>query len=169
MALNAYLKLKGAKQGDIKGSVTQKGREGKIMVIAVNHEIESPRDSASGLATGRRQHKPFIITKELDQSTPLLFSAMIDNENIVEWELQYFAPKKATTGAAGAGVETNNYTVKLTNATIINIKSIMLNNKDAAFAKFAPYEEIAFTYQKIEWTWVVGTISATDDWQARNV
>ena len=34
MALNAYLKLKGQKQGEIKGSVTQKGREGKIMVIA---------------------------------------------------------------------------------------------------------------------------------------
>lgn len=31
MALNAYLKLKGQKQGDVKGSVTQKGRENKIM------------------------------------------------------------------------------------------------------------------------------------------
>jgi type VI secretion system secreted protein Hcp len=33
MALNAYLKLRGQKQGEIKGSVTQKGREGKILVI----------------------------------------------------------------------------------------------------------------------------------------
>lgn len=49
MALNAYLKLKGQKQGDIKGSVTQKGRENKIMVIAVSHEVVSPRDMASGL------------------------------------------------------------------------------------------------------------------------
>jgi hypothetical protein len=29
MALNAYLKLTGQKQGDVKGSVTQTGREGK--------------------------------------------------------------------------------------------------------------------------------------------
>ena len=36
-ALNAYLKLKGQKQGEIKGSVTQKGREGRIAVIAVQH------------------------------------------------------------------------------------------------------------------------------------
>ena len=35
-ALNAYLKLKGQKQGEIKGSVTQKGREGAIAVIAVS-------------------------------------------------------------------------------------------------------------------------------------
>lgn len=31
----------------------------------------SPRDSASWLATGKRQHKPFTITKEIDKSTPL--------------------------------------------------------------------------------------------------
>ena len=63
MALNAYLKLKGQKQGDIKGSVTQKGREGKIMVIAASHDVLSPRDAASGLPTGKRMHKPFVITK----------------------------------------------------------------------------------------------------------
>src|SRR6185436_12501865 len=113
MALNAYLKLKGQKTGEIKGSVTQKGREGKIMVIAVSHEIVSPRDPASGLPTGKRMHKPFVITKELDKSSPLLYKALCTNENITEFELQFFAPKA---GGAGVGTEYNNYTVKLTNA-----------------------------------------------------
>lgn len=76
MALNAYLKLKGQKQGDVKGSVTQKGRENKIMVIAVSHEVVSPRDMASGLPSGKRQHKPFLVTKELDKSSPLLYKAL---------------------------------------------------------------------------------------------
>ncbi len=40
MALNAYLKLKGQKQGEIKGSVIQKGRENKIQVIAVSQEMQ---------------------------------------------------------------------------------------------------------------------------------
>lgn len=53
MALNAYLKLKGQQQGDIKGLVTRKGREGTIEVIEANHEIVSPRDAASGLPTGK--------------------------------------------------------------------------------------------------------------------
>jgi hypothetical protein len=30
----------------------------------------SPRDSASGLPTGKRQHKPFVFTKVIDKSTP---------------------------------------------------------------------------------------------------
>jgi type VI secretion system secreted protein Hcp len=167
MALNAYLKLTGKKQGDITGSVTQKGREGKIMVIAVNHEVASPGDAGSGQATGKRQHKPFVITKELDKSTPLLFNALINNEVIVTWELQFFTSQAK--GGAGSGTETNHYTVRLTNANITDIKSIMLNNKHPEFAKLAEYEEVAFTYQKIEWTWVNGGITASDDWEIQNV
>ena len=35
-------------------------------------EIKSPRDAASGLPTGKRMHKPSLITKELDKSSPKL-------------------------------------------------------------------------------------------------
>ena len=40
--------------------------------ITFEQEILSPRDAASGLPTGKRQHKPFVITKELDKSSPVL-------------------------------------------------------------------------------------------------
>jgi len=40
--------------------------------ITFEQEIVSQRDAASGLPTGRRMHKPFIITKELDKSSPVL-------------------------------------------------------------------------------------------------
>lgn len=164
MALNAYLKLKGEKTGDIKGSVTQKGREGKIMVIAVSHEIVSPRDAASGLPTGKRMHKPFVITKELDKSSPLLYSALVNNENIAEWELQFWTPQLKA--ATGTGQEVQHYTVKLTNANIASMAFRMANNKHPDLMKFAEYEEIAFTYQKITWTWTDGGITAEDDWEA---
>ncbi len=159
MALNAYLKLKGQKQGEIKGSVTQKGREGKIAVIAVSHEIISPRDAASGLPTGKRMHKPFIITKELDKSSPLLYNVLVNNENLTEWDLQFFQP-------SATGTEKQHYTVKLTNANIASIDFRMSNNKHPDLMKFAEYEEVAFTYQKIEWTWNEGGITAMDDWEA---
>jgi type VI secretion system secreted protein Hcp len=164
MALNAYLKLKGNKIGDIKGSVTQKGREDSIMVIAVRHEIVSPRDPASGLPTGKRLHKPFVITKELDKSTPLLFSVLVNNENISAWELKFWTPQLKAT--AGGGTEVQHYTVKLTNANIASIDFKMANNKHPELMKYAEYEEIAFTYQKIEWTWNDGGITADDDWES---
>ncbi len=161
MALNAYLKLKGQKQGDIKGSVTQKGREGKIMVIAVSHEIVSPRDMATGQPTGRRQHKPFVITKELDQSSPILYNVLCTNENIDQWELQFWTPQVS---GAGAGTEVQHYTVKLTNAKICDIKFCMLNNKNPELNRYAEYEEVAFSYEKIEWTLVKGGITSSDNW-----
>jgi type VI secretion system secreted protein Hcp len=158
MALNSYLKLKGNKQGDLKGSVTQKGREDKIMVIAVSHDIISPRDAASGLPTGKRMHKPFTITKELDKSSPLLYNALVHNEQITEWELQFWTP-------SATGAEKQHYTVKLTNASISSIAFRSLNNKNPELTKYVEYEEIAFTYQKIEWTWMDGGITGNDDWE----
>ncbi|MBV5313463.1 MAG: hypothetical protein JZU47_09215 [Prolixibacteraceae bacterium] len=40
--------------------------------IVFNQAIVSPRDAASGLPTGKRMHKPYVITKEYDKSSPVL-------------------------------------------------------------------------------------------------
>jgi type VI secretion system secreted protein Hcp len=159
MALNAYLRMRGQKSGEIKGSVTQKGRENKIMVIASEHSIVSPRDPASGLPTGKRMHKPFVITKQVDQSSPLLYNLMATNENIVDWELQFWRPSPT-------GIEEQYYTVKLTNANISSINFHQLNTQDPSLIKFAEHEEVAFTYQRIQWIWTSGGITSQDDWMA---
>ena len=164
MALNAYLSLTGQKQGLIKGSVTQKGREGKIMVIAAEQEVNSRRDASTGLATGRRQHKPLVIFKEIDQSSPRLYSALVGNETLSNWELQFWGPSIGT-AATASGKEVMRYTVRLSNAVISDIRFQMLNNKNPDLVRYAEYEEVSFVYEKIEWTWVQGGISASDDWQ----
>ncbi len=165
MALNANLYVKGQKQGPIKGSVTQKGREDSIMVIAVSHEIISPRDAVSGLPTGQRQHKALVITKELDKSTPLLYNALVTNENLTEVTLKFWTPQLRAT--AGTASEVQHFTIKLTNANIASIDFRMLNVKNPDLTKYAEYEEIAFTYHKIEWVWNDGGITAGDDWETR--
>lgn len=55
---------------------------------ASNAGVVSPRDAASGLATGRRQHNPMTISKPLEPSTPLLRES----------------PTKASTGAPATAV-----------------------------------------------------------------
>jgi type VI secretion system secreted protein Hcp len=161
MALGAYLRLVGQKSGEIKGSVTQKGREGKIMVIAMSHEVVSPRDPASGLPTGKRQHKALVITKELDRSSPILHQALGSNETLKECELQFWAPS-----AKGVGTEVQHFTIKLTNASIASIRMQMANVRDPELMKLETFEEVAFTYQKIEWTWTDGAVTAVDDWES---
>ena len=165
MALNAYLTLKGQKQGQIKGGVTQKGRENQILVHAVHHDIVSPRDAASGLPTGKRMHKPFIITKEVDKSSPLLCNALVNNENLTEFTLNFWS-MDTRAGLGAIGMEHQYYTIKLTNATISEIALDMVNNLTETGQKMPPMEQVAFTYQKIEWTWVDGGITSSDQWNS---
>ena len=44
-------------------------------VTGSSYQIVSPRDPSSGLATGKRMHKPFVITKDWGAASPEL-SAM---------------------------------------------------------------------------------------------
>jgi type VI secretion system secreted protein Hcp len=159
MALAAYLSIVAERQGPLRGSVTQKGREGKSLVIAVQHEIVCPRDPQSGIPTGKRMHKPLVLTKELDRASPLLQAVLCTNENIREARIEFWT-------ATATGQEKQHYTVRLTNANISSITFKMANIRSPKLVRFAEYEEIALTYQKIEWTWNDGGISAADDWEA---
>jgi len=158
MALNAYLSIVAQKQGQIRGSVAQKGREGKILVMGAMHQIVCPRDPASGLPTGKRAHKPFIILKELDRSSPFLFSILSSNENIASAEIQFWQPSPM-------GGERQHYTVRLINANISSIHFKMANNRYQKLMRLTEYEEVSFTYQRIEWIWNDGNLTGVDDWE----
>ncbi|WP_437669448.1 type VI secretion system tube protein TssD [Sorangium sp. So ce131] len=157
MTLNAYLRIVGERQGEVRGSVTQKGREGSILVTGVSHSLIGPRDPVTGRPTGKRMHKPFVVTKHLDRSTPFLLNILVHNENIPRWELQFYR-------SIALGVERPVFTVQLVNATISSIQFHMLNVKNPAQARVPEQEEVAFTYQKVVWTWHDGGVSAEDDW-----
>ncbi len=123
--------------------VAQKqGAIGPIELKGVSHEIISPRDVSTGQSSGKRMHKPFVITKELDKSTPLLLSALVDNENLTSVLIGLLRPGQAQAFA----------TIKLTNASL------------AGYATHGLTETWSFTYQKITWTYLDGGITAEDSW-----
>jgi type VI secretion system secreted protein Hcp len=161
----AYMSVKAQKQGQIQGSVIQKGREGKIMVIAIDHFMTSPTDAASGQPTGKHMHKPLLITKEVDKSSPQLHASFATNENLPEVQIQFWAPN--IKAAVGVGNEYQYYTVTLNNARITSVRHVMPNMKNPELQKYAAYEELALVYQKITWTWTDGGITFSDDWEAR--
>lgn len=162
MALNAFLTLKGKKTGNFNGSIVQKGRENKILVIAASHELAVPTDPTSGLASGRPRHTPFKITKELDKSSPLLYNALANNETLTDCKIEFW--DTAAKSSAGGANEVQKYTVRLINARITSIHFVMPNVKEPELMKYVEYEEICFAYQTIEWIWTDGNLSASDDW-----
>jgi type VI secretion system secreted protein Hcp len=157
MSLDATMRLTSEVQGEIKGSVTKAGLEDSIMVIGFSHEVHSPRDAASGLPTGKRQHKPIIVTKEIDKSTPLLLSALINNENITDMELRFWKPLRR-------GKKFQYYTIQLLNARIVNIQQEMLNNKYPENVLHNEREHVSFVYHKIVWTYEDGGLTSEDSW-----
>lgn len=154
----AYLEIVGETQGAIHGDVTIAGREDTIEVHAFSHQIIAPRDAASGLPTGKRQHKPMTIVKRIDKATPLLANLLTHNENLTTFTLTFW--RKDQTGR-----EVAYYKIELLNAQIVSIRPWMPNTNDPATAAIQPSEEIAFVYQKIIWTWQDGGITAEDDWE----
>lgn len=156
--LNAYMTAKGQSQGEIKGSATQKGREGKIVVIAVDHSLLSPTAPASGMATGRVQHQPLLVTKEVDRASVGLRNALLNNERLTDVTLQFWQPQMR--GGLG-GSEVMYYSITLKNARVVSMRHVMPNNRDPALATRAAYEEVGLLYENITWTWSDGGLSAT--------
>lgn len=162
MALLAYLRLVGSKQGEIKGSVTQKGREGRIAVIATDHELTIPIEPATGAPTGKRQHKPIRITKELDRSTPALRTFFITNEPVSTWELQFWRAQVGPGATGAAGAEVQHFTIRLANARVVGINFHLPNVRDPDQARLLEYEEVSFNYERITWIWNDGNFAAED-------
>jgi type VI secretion system secreted protein Hcp len=157
-ALNAYMRLTGETQGEIKGDVTQAGRVDSILVIAYSHDVLSPRDAASGLPTDKRQHTPLRITKQIDKSTPKLLTAWTNGEKMTSFELRFWQP-------SAIGKEVQFYTILLYNAQIVSVRQEMLNNQYPENVAHKEREHVTFTYDRIEWIIEDGGITCQTNWK----
>jgi type VI secretion system secreted protein Hcp len=135
-AFDAYMTIKGAKQGQFKGEAMSD----QIRLVSVVRD--TPR--ATAMPTGRRMHSTITITKEIDKASPMLTKAASTNELLSEVVITF------TGGAAGAKTAQK---IVLTNATILSVR------------KSGGNEMITLDYQNIEVTWTDGGKTATDDWE----
>ena len=128
------------KSGDFTGS--------PFNIEGVTHEIVSPRDAASGLPTGKRQHKPLTVTAEVGVAAPQLMNAITQNQTLPTIVISLYKPGTSTVGT----------TITLTNASVADFAN-------QCNASYPNCETASFTYQKITWTWLDSNISASDDWE----
>jgi type VI secretion system secreted protein Hcp len=160
MAVQIYASFKGIKQGDFKGESNQKGHEGTVPGVAFSYGVIVPRDTATGQASGKRQHQPVVFTKEWGASSPQFYTAAYTNEVLSQVAFNFYV-----TGPTGT--QQLDHTVKLTNATIVSVKqSLELPQQGGPVIDSRELEEISFVFQKIEITSIPGSTTATDDWVA---
>ncbi len=137
-------------------------------IIALDHDVSSPRDAASGLATGRRLHKPMVLTMELGRLFPLFHQAIFTNDTIEKMEIMFWSSRQHGQIASAAGKMLNVYTIILTNATVCDVRTASRNSKNPENTKYEVYQEVQFTYQKIESIYKDGNITGMDDWYKMN-
>ena len=158
------LSVKGTKQGQFKGEGARD--PSKMEAVAFSMEITSPRDVASGQASGRRQYKPLQITKRIGPSSPQFVQAVTTNEVLQTVTLDF-----VKTNANGEEIVF--YSIKLTNASVASVRQHTASDASggATSAKHTgadggadQLEDIAFTFQKIEIQNNESKTMATDDW-----
>jgi len=158
MPMPFHMSVNGKDQGNIsQGACKMQGREDTILCQALNHEVYIPHDPQTGLATGKRVHKPLSVTKVYDKASPKLYKALRTGEHMTEVSFKFYRIDEA-------GTEAHYFTIKLTEAIIVSIQPWVPNALDHSRESFTHMEDVSFTYQKIAWRWEPDGIEDEDDW-----
>ncbi|MEO1190944.1 MAG: Hcp family type VI secretion system effector [Pseudomonadota bacterium] len=167
MAQPGYMTISAETQGDLHpgcmsadsvGTFAKASHEDEIQVLAIEFEIARPVDTQTGSLTGLPQHRGVTITKMIDKSSGQLMQAMTEGEKL-QIAINWYRTKKA-------GSEEKYYTMKFTNATLVGRKIWIENTQDNNKNDLWQYENLTFTYAKVEETHEIsgtsGSASAED-------
>jgi len=147
--------IQGSKQGFFHGDRDATDIRG----LSYELQVTTPIDPATGQASGRRQYKPFVITKEWGASSPQILTALATNETLPAVQLQFFRTSRE-------GVQVVDHVITLTNATIVEVHHHPVAGlKDSSSDKHE-VEEISFTFRKIEVDDRINKTTFVDDWSS---
>ena len=157
MPMPAHMTAEGETQGNIEGSCTMQGREGTMLVEQFDHQLYIPHDPQTGLGTGKRVHGEFTVVKLYDKASPKLYQALCTGEHMKNVVVKWYR-------ITPQGTEEHYFTHKLENAIVVQVKPYMPNCLDPETESYQHMEQVAFTYEKITWTWEPDGIEAEDSW-----
>lgn len=161
MAYEFYMKVKFKKQGAMKGESPREEHKEKVPCLGFYYDLKSPRDAASGLASGKRTHGPIKIVKEWGASSPQFFQALCTNEVLEEVMFEFIR-------TTPEGAEEVHHTIRLVNASVSELEQYIEGNvKQDQQHDVHELEKISFTFQRIEMESKRGKTMATDDWFAK--
>ncbi|MBA3709015.1 MAG: type VI secretion system tube protein Hcp [Planctomycetes bacterium] len=157
MAYEFYIAISGTKS-TFKGESSRTKYADQMEGFYYESAIGSPRDPLTGQASGRRRHTPVLIRKKIGASTPLIAKALCTNEVLKSVVFSFVR-------TAPDGSEKTFFKVTLTNATVASAK-LLVPDSSLTEARQEFYEEVSFTFQKIEWNHIEAQTMAIDDWNA---
>jgi type VI secretion system Hcp family effector len=132
---------------------TKQGVIKQIPATALTVEIKSPRDLATGQASGKLQSGAATITKSVDGASTQLFQALVTNEVLKSVTIDFYSTN-------ANGEEAVAQSIRLTNATVSNLRQYLDATPQAASLPLQ--EDVSFTYQKFEFVGPGGSPAPTE-------
>jgi type VI secretion system secreted protein Hcp len=156
-----YVLIEGTKQGLFANESARSNHAPRVVGVNFDYLVSTPRDPATGMSRGRRQHGPVVMTKEWGAASPQLFQALVSNEILKSVVFEFYQTNSQ-------GDEELATTVKLTNATVTDIHQYSPSSGSGAGGKHVSVqdrrqlEDISFTFGAIEIQHLPGKTMATD-------
>ena len=167
MAFPAFISVKGKVQGQFKGEVTAPARKDKWQnALSFAMEVQSPRDTATGSASGKRQWKSVKVLKKWGASSPQALTALANNEILSEVVIEF-------TRTNPNGEEYVYQSVKLTDAIFWDILRFLGDPSGQMVEPLVAHETLSesqelewwsFGFRKIEVVDNDGNTMFVDDW-----
>ncbi len=159
MAYEFYVTVEGTKQGKFKQETHREEHAGKIAGVGFRYSVLSPRDAATGMAGGKRIHRPITFVKPWGAASPQFFQALCTNEILKSVLFEFINHDQN-------GQRYVFHTINVTNASVSEIEQYVVDEAPGNEAHEAQptLEKISMTFQKIELENKDGQTMAADDW-----
>ncbi len=150
-AVAIYIAVEGTKQGKFKGESPMIPFKDQSRVLKFSYGVVSPRDVSTGQPSGKRQHRPIVITREPGAASPQFFTALVTNEVLKPVVIKFLR------GNANTGVDEVQQIITLTNPTISDFRQYV--GDDGRWL-----EDVAFAFQRIQIENKPAATIAVDSW-----
>ena len=150
MLVYLFLRVNGAPVAG-ESPETSLGRQDAIECLHYRSAVARPSAAGSGVASGRRTYEPLVVWKRIDKSSPLLARALAQNQ-VVDGVFKFFRQNPID------GNTEHYYTTEISQGRISAITQFLGEGTHM----LEPFEEVAFVFNQIEWTYEPGGAAYSD-------
>ncbi|MGK3141669.1 Hcp family type VI secretion system effector [Pantoea sp. C2G6] len=156
MSAPAHLWLEDENGAPITGPCIMPLRTGSIELKSFSHGVTIPVDPSWGKLTGQRVHKPIVIVKEFDVTTPLLYRAVCEGRTLKKATIKMYRILES-------GVESDYFNIILEDVKITTVSPYLAPNGISSTHQ----ETLELRYRAITWKHNQGNIFYRDSWNDR--
>jgi type VI secretion system secreted protein Hcp len=155
MAHNLYLELtlEGVRVVGV-SLAAPPGREDDIECQSFQYSLGLSVSAGSGQSVGRRKHKPIVIQKHIDATSPLLTQALVTNKGVTGI-FRFYKPDDS-------GSLEHYFTVEIREARIASVSQNVFPTFRPDTSLLPEIEEVSFIFDRIMWTHVTGGTESED-------